>query len=215
MIQSFNQRGQRVVSIIRMQLIMEDMVSTALFHVIDAKTSYNMLLSRPWLHGNVVVPSTWHQCFKYCRNGVVKKVLDDNKLFTEVESHFADAKYYIDDAKKEKEVLSSEEPKSCGNQRTKKNDSSTIKVELSKDLALHLTKINLKQPSKPLLKGFVSSTQEEEGGHVALAINEKGFDPNSFKLLIKARYNPKEELSLEKISPQPPVRSSIESMLTK
>ncbi|KAL0294903.1 UNVERIFIED_CONTAM: hypothetical protein Sradi_6862400 [Sesamum radiatum] len=73
MIQGFNQGGQRAVGIIRMQLTMEDMVSTALFHVIDAKTSYNMLLGRPWLHENAVVPSTWHQCFKYYRNGVVKR----------------------------------------------------------------------------------------------------------------------------------------------
>ncbi|KAK4397560.1 hypothetical protein Sango_1592600 [Sesamum angolense] len=76
MIQSFNQGGQRVVGIIRMQLIMEDMVSSALFHIIDAKTSYNMLL--------------------------VKKVPGDDKPFTEAESHFADAKYYIQDTKKEK-----------------------------------------------------------------------------------------------------------------
>ncbi|KAL0333104.1 UNVERIFIED_CONTAM: hypothetical protein Scaly_2211900 [Sesamum calycinum] len=73
MIQGFNQGGQRAVGIIRMQLTMEDMVSSALFHVIDAKTSYNMLLVCPWLHENEVVPSTWHQCFKYCRNGIVKK----------------------------------------------------------------------------------------------------------------------------------------------
>ncbi|KAL0300105.1 UNVERIFIED_CONTAM: hypothetical protein Scaly_3059300 [Sesamum calycinum] len=95
MIQGFNQGGQRAVGIIRMQLTMEDMVSSALFHVIGFKTSYNMLLGHPWLHENAVVPSTWHQCFKYCRNGIVKKVLDDNKPFTEAESHFADAKYYI------------------------------------------------------------------------------------------------------------------------
>ncbi|KAL0447773.1 UNVERIFIED_CONTAM: hypothetical protein Slati_1905200 [Sesamum latifolium] len=69
--------------------------STALFHVIDAKTSYNMLLGRPWLHENGVVPSTWHQCFKYSRDGIVKKVLADDKPFTETESHFADAKYYL------------------------------------------------------------------------------------------------------------------------
>ncbi|KAL0423942.1 UNVERIFIED_CONTAM: hypothetical protein Sradi_0929000 [Sesamum radiatum] len=37
MIQVFNQGGQRAVGIIRMQLTMEDMVSSALFHVIDAK----------------------------------------------------------------------------------------------------------------------------------------------------------------------------------
>ncbi|KAL0370604.1 UNVERIFIED_CONTAM: hypothetical protein Sangu_0378500 [Sesamum angustifolium] len=79
MIQGFNQGEQMVVGIIRMQLTMEDMVSSTLFHVIDAKTSYNMLLGRPWLHENAVVLSTWHQYFKYYRNGIVKKVLGDNK----------------------------------------------------------------------------------------------------------------------------------------
>ncbi|KAL0445319.1 UNVERIFIED_CONTAM: hypothetical protein Slati_2254600 [Sesamum latifolium] len=202
MIQDFNQGGQRAVGIIRLQLTMEDMVSTALFHVIDAKTSYNMPLGRPWLHENVVVPSTWHQCFKYCRNGIVKKMLGDSKPFTEVESHFADAKYYIEGAKKEKEVLPSEEPKSYSNQSTRKNDSSTIKVELSKDLILPLTQISLKQPSKPPLKGFVPSIQEEEGGHEALAIDKKGFDPKAFKLLVKVGYNPKEKSSLEKLPPE-------------
>ncbi|KAL0451212.1 UNVERIFIED_CONTAM: hypothetical protein Slati_1099300 [Sesamum latifolium] len=155
---------------------MEDMVSTALFHVVDAKTSYNMLLGRPWC--------------------------SDSKPFTEAESHFADAEYYIEGAKKEKEVFPSEEPKSYSNQSTRKNDSSTIKVELSKDLILPLTQISLKQPSKPPLKGFVPSTQEEEGGHEALALDEKGFDPKTFILLVKAGYNPKEKLSLRKLPPE-------------
>ncbi|KAL0293933.1 UNVERIFIED_CONTAM: hypothetical protein Scaly_3132800 [Sesamum calycinum] len=122
MIQGFNQGGQRAVGIIRMQLTMEDMVSSALFHVIDAKTSYNMLLGRPWLQENAVVPSTWHHCFKYCRNATAQ--------------------------------------------------------------------------------GFVPSTQEEEEGYEALAIDEKGFDPKAFKLLIKARYDPKEKLNLGKLPPE-------------
>ncbi|KAK4397710.1 hypothetical protein Sango_1246500 [Sesamum angolense] len=113
----------------------------------------------------------------------LKKVLGDNKPFIEAESHFVNAKYYIEDAKKGKP---SEESKSCNNQNTRKNDSSTLKVELSKDLTLLLTQINLKQPSKPPLKGFVPSTQEDEGRHKALTIDEKGFDPKAFKLLIKA-----------------------------
>ncbi|KAL0411209.1 UNVERIFIED_CONTAM: hypothetical protein Slati_3710600 [Sesamum latifolium] len=71
-------------------------------------------------------------CFKYCRNSTVKKVLGDSKPFTEAESHFADAKYYIDNAKKGKEVLPSEESKSHNSQSIRKNDSSTIEVELSK-----------------------------------------------------------------------------------
>ncbi|KAL0427896.1 UNVERIFIED_CONTAM: hypothetical protein Slati_2964400 [Sesamum latifolium] len=201
-IQGFNQGGHRVVGIIKLQLTMEEMVSTALFHVIDAKTSYNMFLGRPWLHENTIVPSTWHQCFKYRHNGIVKKVLGDSKPFTEAELHFVDAKYYIEGTKKEKEVFPSEEPKSYSNQNTRRNDSSTIKVELSKDLILPLTQINLKQPSKPPLKGFVLSTQEEEEGHEALAIDEKGFDPKAFKLLVKAGYNPKEKPSLEKLPPE-------------
>ncbi|KAL0302645.1 UNVERIFIED_CONTAM: hypothetical protein Sangu_3087800 [Sesamum angustifolium] len=148
MIQGFNQGGQRAVGIIRMQLTMEDMVLSTLFHVIDAKTSYNMLLGRPWLHENAVVPSTWHQRFKYCRNGIVKKVLGDNKPFTEAESHFVDAKYYIEDANKGKEILPAEEPKSCNNQNARKNESSTLEPESLKSLTLPLTQINMKQPSK-------------------------------------------------------------------
>ncbi|KAL0359476.1 UNVERIFIED_CONTAM: hypothetical protein Sangu_0797000 [Sesamum angustifolium] len=64
--------------------------------------------------------------------------------------------------------------------------------------------INMKQPSKPPLKGFVPSTREEEGGHEALAIDEKGFDPKAFKLLIKAGYDPKEKLNLGKRPPEAP-----------
>ncbi|KAL0462830.1 UNVERIFIED_CONTAM: hypothetical protein Slati_0170600 [Sesamum latifolium] len=198
-----------------MHLTMEDMVSTALFHVIDAKTSYNMLLGRPWLQENAVVPSTWHQCFQYCCNSIVKRVLGDNNFFTETESHFIDAKYYIEDAKKERDILPSKEPKSCGKQSTKINDSSTIKVELLKDLTFAIDSDQLEAPSKPSLKGFVPSTQEVEGGHEPLAINEKEFDPKAFKLLIKAGYNLKEKPTLGNFLLKPPTRSSIDSMLSK
>ncbi|KAL0401717.1 UNVERIFIED_CONTAM: hypothetical protein Slati_4201600 [Sesamum latifolium] len=169
-----------------MELLIDDMVSTALFHIIDVKTSYNMLLDRPWLNENFVVPSTWHQCFKYYRNSTVRKVLGDSKSFTEAESHYVDAKYYIKDANKGKEVLPSEEQKSYNSQSMRKNDSSAIEVELSKGLTLSLTQINMKQPSKLPLKGFVSSTQEEKG-HEALAIDGKEFESKAFKLLLKEK----------------------------
>ncbi|KAL0331648.1 UNVERIFIED_CONTAM: hypothetical protein Sangu_1710300 [Sesamum angustifolium] len=168
MIQGFNQGGQSIVGIIRMQLTMEDMALSTLFHVIDAKTSYN--------------------------------VLGDNKPFTEVESHFVDAKYYIKDANKGKEVLPPEEPKSCNNQNIRKNDSSTLEVELSKGLTLPLTQINMKQPSKP--PGICALNPRRGRGHVALAIIKKRFDPKAFKLLIKAGYDPKEKLSLGKLPPE-------------
>ncbi|KAM2035388.1 hypothetical protein ACFX16_038487 [Malus domestica] len=67
-----------------------------IFHVIDARTSYGLLLGRHWIHANGVVSSTLHQCLKFYREGV-KVIYGDTKPFTEVESHFADAKFYMDE----------------------------------------------------------------------------------------------------------------------
>ena len=73
MIQGFNQCGQRAIGKIRLQMLIGEMESSALFHVIDAKTTYKLLIRRPWLHEYGVVPSTYHQCFKYFQDGQVKK----------------------------------------------------------------------------------------------------------------------------------------------
>ena len=59
-IQGFNQGGQRTISMIHLELIIRELTSNILFHVIDAKTIYNMLFGRPWIHGNGIVPSTLH-----------------------------------------------------------------------------------------------------------------------------------------------------------
>ena len=74
------------------------MESNVLFHVIDTKTTYNMLLGRPWIHPNGVVSSILHQCFKYCRNGEMKTVMAEAKPFTVAEAHYADAKFYLKNA---------------------------------------------------------------------------------------------------------------------
>ncbi|KAG9450546.1 hypothetical protein H6P81_010511 [Aristolochia fimbriata] len=65
LIQGFNQEGQRALGMICLKLHIGHMVAETPFQVIDSRTSYNMLLGRPWLHANGVVPSTLHQCFKY------------------------------------------------------------------------------------------------------------------------------------------------------
>ncbi|KAL2533510.1 Uncharacterized protein Adt_06861 [Abeliophyllum distichum] len=97
MIQGFNQKGQRAIGMIRLKLQIGELNSSALFHVIDAKTSYELLLGRVWLHETGVVPSTWHQCFKYSRDGEVKYVVAELKPFLKEESYFADAKFYSKD----------------------------------------------------------------------------------------------------------------------
>ncbi|KAM1724361.1 hypothetical protein PS2_022206 [Malus domestica] len=73
-----------------------ELKSSTIFHVIDARTSYGLLLGRPWIHANGVVPSTFHQCLKFYREGV-KVIYGDTKPFTEAESYFADAKFYMDE----------------------------------------------------------------------------------------------------------------------
>ncbi|XP_071932994.1 uncharacterized protein [Coffea arabica] len=95
MIQGFNQGGQRALGSLNLEIVIDDMTSKALLYVIDAKTTYNVLLGRPWIHENGVVPSTLHQCFKYCQNGVARSVKADGNPFTEAEAYIADAKFYI------------------------------------------------------------------------------------------------------------------------
>ena len=95
-IQGFNQEGQWAIGMIRLDVTIDELKARPLFHVIDSKTSYNLLLGRPWIHRNGVVPSTLHQCFKYCDGKQVKVVTVDLQPFTATESHFADAKFYLD-----------------------------------------------------------------------------------------------------------------------
>ncbi|KAG9458349.1 hypothetical protein H6P81_002857 [Aristolochia fimbriata] len=84
LIQGFNQEGQRTLGMICLKLLIGDMVAETPFQVMDSRTSYNLLLGRPWLHVNGVVPSTLHQCFKYWENGEQKmvyadEIVDDNQ----------------------------------------------------------------------------------------------------------------------------------------
>jgi len=64
-------------------------------YVIDADTSYNLLLGRPWIHANWIVPSTLHQCFKYVEDDTtVRTVFAEKHPFKGVENYFTDALLY-------------------------------------------------------------------------------------------------------------------------
>lgn len=108
-----------------------------------------MLLGRPWLYENGVVPSTLHQCFKYCRNGVVRKVIADDKPFTE--AHFADAKFDLKPSSLQKADTSAP-----GGSRDQGADTSS--KESSKD---GVTKASQHEEKEiPILR--YTSTQKEE-----------------------------------------------------
>ncbi|XP_030940238.1 uncharacterized protein LOC115965196 [Quercus lobata] len=114
---------------IHLELIIGELKSNVLFHVIDAKTTYNMLLGRPWIHENGIVPSTLHQCFKFFQNGI-KKVDADLKPFAETEAHFADAKFYA------KEDISSEVlPVEIPSIKGKQGEEEHVKFIAKKDIS--------------------------------------------------------------------------------
>ena len=75
-------------------------------YVIDANTSYNLLLERPWIHANWIIPSTLHQCFKYVDDkAMVKMVFFEMQPFKEVENYFTDSLLYREVNKVAKEPL--------------------------------------------------------------------------------------------------------------
>jgi hypothetical protein len=86
---------------ISLVLKLEKVTTYVKFHVIDAATSYNAILGRPWLHENKIVPSTLHQCLKYKDPlGEVVTIFADKKPFTVAESFYVDAKFYIESVDK-------------------------------------------------------------------------------------------------------------------
>src|SRR3954462_5893151 len=72
-----------------------DLKSEVTDYVIDADTSYNLLLGRPWIHKNHIVPSTLHQVMKYVdAQGQVRTLIAEQRPFKGVENYFTDALLY-------------------------------------------------------------------------------------------------------------------------
>ena len=75
-------------------------------YVIDADTSYNLLLGRSWIHANWIVPSILHQCFKNVGDdAVVRTVFAKMQLFKGVENYSTDFLLYQENDELVKETL--------------------------------------------------------------------------------------------------------------
>src|SRR5438045_8446807 len=61
----FNANSTRPMGKIKLRCQIGDLKTEVTVYVIDADTSYNLLLGRPWIHGNQIVPSTVHLVLKY------------------------------------------------------------------------------------------------------------------------------------------------------
>ena len=85
-IYSFNAGSSHPLGKIHLQCQIRDLKSEVTCYVIDADTSYNLLLGRPWIHANWIMPSTLHQCFKYVDNKkMVRTVFAEMQPFKGIE----------------------------------------------------------------------------------------------------------------------------------
>ncbi|OVA03740.1 hypothetical protein BVC80_1199g22 [Macleaya cordata] len=76
------------------------------FHIIDADTSYHVLLGRPWLHKHKVIPSTYHQCAKVIVKGKEYRITASESPFSPEEAHLADATFYHSTDTEPQEMMS-------------------------------------------------------------------------------------------------------------
>ncbi|XP_075092300.1 uncharacterized protein LOC142172552 [Nicotiana tabacum] len=211
MIQGFNQGGQRAIGAIKLEIAMGDMQSTTWMHVIDAKTSYNLLLGRPWIHENKVVPSTYYQCLKYNKDGVENKIVADDKPFSEAEAYFADAKFYlknhimkgvkVDDITKAKGKKIAPLFRYVPKVKKDEGESSSLQKGALRELTLPIKQIDTIKLSSKLLENFVAPNMPQNKALPTKRTNE-GFDPNAYRLFAKAGYDPNEPSKLGKLPPE-------------
>ncbi|KAB2609177.1 S2-RNase [Pyrus ussuriensis x Pyrus communis] len=207
LIQGFNQGGQKAMGMIRVEMTIGELKSSTIFHVIDARTSYSLLLGRPWIHANGVVPSTLHQCLKFYREGV-KVIQGDTKPFTEAESHFADAKFYMDEdmvpealpedirstgkaapTKQEWQVIPKMQKEQTVPSSSKDDD------EFAKPATTKGSRTPSEGPNAPIFRYIPMSRRKNalpkkvESSFLPTKRTEEGFDPNAYKLMSKAGYD--------------------------
>ena len=87
----------RPIGKIKLKCQIGDLRSEVTCYVIDAHTSYNLLLGRQWIHRNSIVPSTLHQVMKYIDgDGKVRTLIAERYPFKGVENYFTDSLLYQD-----------------------------------------------------------------------------------------------------------------------
>lgn len=100
MIYGFHANGVCLLGKIMLKSQIRDLESKVTCYIIDIDTSYNLLLRRPWIHRNYVVPSTLHQAMKYInQEGEVQMLVADKQLFKGVKNYYTDVLLYIDACK--------------------------------------------------------------------------------------------------------------------
>ena len=139
-------------------LRINDLISKVTVYAIKTPSCYNIILGRPWIHENGVVPSTRHPCIKFVGDdGLIHRVFADRKPFKGKEVHFADSQMYKDEKEEKEEEIASfvenlQKDKGKALQQSPEENKSSDKSEESNQSPFV---VSLK-PSKPLVASFSS-----------------------------------------------------------
>ncbi|KAH0664110.1 hypothetical protein KY290_027749 [Solanum tuberosum] len=229
LIKRFNQGGQRSKGSIKLDIHMKDLRSSAWMHVIDAKTSYNILLGRPWVHENRIVSSSYYQCLKYLEGDIERKIIADDNPFTEVETHFVNEKFYLKSYIVKGAKSNDVKPIMSDKVISKRIDAAVGKVNVdTKELCPILNEGKIMSSKKKLTSRlyYVPKVKKEEVNlssklpeksisqnqvrDVALPTKRtrEGFDPNAYKLFVKVGYNPNKPSMLGKLASEDTTRQA-------
>src|SRR5436189_5921138 len=131
----FNANSTRSMGKIKLRCQIGDLKTEVTVYVIDADTSYNLLLERPWIHRNHIVPSTLHQVMKYVDDqGQVCTLVAEQRPFKGVENYFTDALLYQET---HEEVVQDKEVLELGNEADREPASESDNGSEEWELNLH------------------------------------------------------------------------------
>ncbi|ONK72755.1 uncharacterized protein A4U43_C04F22830 [Asparagus officinalis] len=106
----FNANSTRPLGKIKLRCQIGDLRSEVTCYIIDADTSYNLSLGRPWIHANRIVPSTLHQVMKYVNDeDEVRTLIAEKYPFRGVENFHTDSVFYSE-SQEEEDIDSGNEP---------------------------------------------------------------------------------------------------------
>ncbi|KAI5317112.1 hypothetical protein L3X38_036819 [Prunus dulcis] len=191
MIQELNQGEQRAMGMIKIELMIGDLKSNTLFHVIDAMTSCNLLLGRLWVHENGIVPSTLHECFKFYRGGAdAKFYINEDVAFEVIPVEVHSTGQAITRKYEHSKCLSAEKNGDNKSKSTAFRQMGSLLIDLQK------------MCRKSSVPGFVRPLQDAtRRKYLPVKRTKEGFDPNAYKLMSKAGYDFGLSSSLRELNP--------------
>jgi gag-polyprotein putative aspartyl protease len=83
----FGQQEQKTLGYILLSLNVGGITAPTRFHIIEANTSYHMILGRPWIHWHKAVPSSYFHCVKLIHRGKPYTIKGTEHPFEAHEAH--------------------------------------------------------------------------------------------------------------------------------